>query len=136
MKPTVALVGAEFEENLSIRYLASSIEREGFEAVIIPFNDSAAAREIARRVSLLDPLVVGISVPFQMRARELLGIADLVKQSGVSPHVTAGGHFATFEYDNILRDFSGLDSVVRHDAGGRRAIGGFEIRDSSKGVEK
>ena len=47
MKPTVALVGAEFEENLSIRYLASSIEREGFEAVIIPFNDSAAAREIA-----------------------------------------------------------------------------------------
>lgn len=115
MKPTVALVGAEFEENLSIRYLASSIEREGFEAVIIPFNDSAAAREIARRVSLLDPLVVGISVPFQMRARELLGIADLVKQSGVSPHVTAGGHFATFEYDNILRDFSGLDSVVRHE---------------------
>ncbi len=90
MKPTVALVGAEFEENLSIRYLASSIERDGFEAVIIPFNDSAAAREIARRVSLLNPLVVGISVPFQMRALELLGIADLVKQSGVSPHVTAG----------------------------------------------
>lgn len=34
-----------------MRYLASSIEREGFEAVIIPFNDSAAAREMVRRIA-------------------------------------------------------------------------------------
>jgi radical SAM superfamily enzyme YgiQ (UPF0313 family) len=164
-KPLVALIGAEFEENLSIRYLASAVEADGFKAVIIPFNESNEARGIVQRVRDLEPLVVCISVPFQARAPELLALAEAIKGRGSSralrdalvpsapqgrgsatvvergaqieprvpeepraagrlegrghpgdaPHIAVGGHFATFEYRNILRDYPAVDSVVRHE---------------------
>jgi radical SAM superfamily enzyme YgiQ (UPF0313 family) len=114
-KPVVALIGAEFEENLSIRYLASAVEADGFRAVIIPFNESSEAREIVQRVRDLGPLVVCISVPFQARAPELLALARDIKAKRVETHIAVGGHFATFEYDNILRDFPAVDSIVRHE---------------------
>jgi anaerobic magnesium-protoporphyrin IX monomethyl ester cyclase len=59
--------------------------------------------------------VVGISVPFQLRAAELLGVAEALRARGFAGHITVGGHFATFEYENLLRDFPGIDSVVRHE---------------------
>ena len=76
MAPRVALIGSEFEENLSLRYLAASAAQEGFESVLIPFNDDARADQVARDVLAFDPLVVGISIPFQLRARESLALAD------------------------------------------------------------
>jgi anaerobic magnesium-protoporphyrin IX monomethyl ester cyclase len=36
----VALVGPELEENLSLRYLASSLTAAGFDCEIVPFNSS------------------------------------------------------------------------------------------------
>ena len=34
----VALIGPELEENLSLRYLAASLQRAGVESRILPFN--------------------------------------------------------------------------------------------------
>ena len=34
----VALVGAELEENLGLRYMVSMLEKQGHEAKIVPFN--------------------------------------------------------------------------------------------------
>jgi anaerobic magnesium-protoporphyrin IX monomethyl ester cyclase len=115
MPPVVALVGAEFEENLSLRYLAAAVDRAGFRAELVPFNDDARRAEVVRRVLELDPLVVGVSLPFQVRARQLLAIATDLRALGYRGHVCVGGHFATFEYENLLRDFPALDSVVRHE---------------------
>ena len=111
----VVLVGAEFEENLSLRYLASALAQDGVDAVLMPFNDPAQSEAVVREIGARDPVVVGISVPFQLRAREFLGLAQALRASGCRAHVTVGGHFATFEYDNILRDFPAIDSVVRHE---------------------
>jgi radical SAM superfamily enzyme YgiQ (UPF0313 family) len=111
----VALVGAEFEENLSLRYLASSISLDGFDPFILAFNTPADASRIAEHIVERSPSVVGISVPFQARAPELLGLGTTLRERGFEGHVCAGGHFATFEYENILRDFPAVDSVVRHE---------------------
>jgi len=111
----VALVGAELEENLSLRYLAASVAEDGFRPELIPFNAAADVERVVARIAALDPLVVGISVPFQTRARELVGLVGLLRARGVRAHVTLGGHFATFEYANLLRDFPAVDSVVRHE---------------------
>jgi radical SAM superfamily enzyme YgiQ (UPF0313 family) len=113
--PTVVLVGAEFEENLSLRYLASSVQQAGFTAEIVPFNTAGALSRAVDATLAAKPVVVGISVPFQLRARELLGLATALRRRGYEGHITIGGHFATFEYENILRDFSAIDSVVRHE---------------------
>ena len=115
MTRPVALIGAEFEENLSLRYLAAAIEAHGFVAEIVPFHDPAEAGAVVARVGALDPLVVGISVPFQLRAREFLGLAQSLRAAGSRAHIVAGGHFATFEYDNIMREFPAVDSIVRHE---------------------
>ncbi|MBI3180531.1 MAG: B12-binding domain-containing radical SAM protein [Myxococcales bacterium] len=115
MRPLVALVGAEFEENLSLRYLAAALEADGFEAVLVPFNGPDQRRIAADAVIASAPLAVGISMPFQHRAKELLGLAGELRERGYRGHVCAGGHFATFEYEAILRDFPAVDSVARHE---------------------
>ena len=115
LTPVVALVGAEYEENLSLRYLAAAVEQAGFRAEIVRFGDEVPGALIAHRVLALNPLVVGVSLPFQLRARQLLGVAAHLRELGYGGHVCVGGHFATFEYDNLLRDFPAIDSAVRHE---------------------
>ena len=112
---TVALVGSEFEENLSLRYLAAAVQAAGFRAEIVPYNDPGGREDALRRILARPPLVVGISVPFQLRARELLTLAEDLRARGYPGHLCVGGHFATFEYENLLRDFPAVDSVVRHE---------------------
>lgn len=111
----VALIGAEFEENLSLRYLASALASAGFDPSIVPFDESGARREVIDRIVRLDPMVVGISVPFQHRAGELLSLATDLRARGYRGHITVGGHFATFEYEPILRSHPAIDSAVRHE---------------------
>ncbi len=111
----VALVGAEFEENLSLRYLAAAVVRKGFGTGVIPYNDSAQLPRVIEAVLTAQPDVVGISVPFQARASELLAVATVLRAHGFTGHICAGGHFATFEYRNILRDVPAIDSVIRHE---------------------
>jgi radical SAM superfamily enzyme YgiQ (UPF0313 family) len=113
--PVVALVGAEYEENLSLRYLAAAVEAAGFRAEIVPFHDDAGRGQVVERVLAFQPLVVGLSLPFQLRAGEMLAVATDLRGRGYRGHICAGGHFATFEYASLLRDFPALDSVVRHE---------------------
>lgn len=63
MARPIVLIGAEFEENLSLRYLASAVQADGFETHIVPFNEASATRAITEQMHALDPLVVGISIP-------------------------------------------------------------------------
>jgi anaerobic magnesium-protoporphyrin IX monomethyl ester cyclase len=109
-RPRIALVGVEYEENLSLRYLAAAVEAAGFAAVVVPFGPEAVLAVLASAA-----IVCGISVPFQHRAGELLGFADALRAAGFTGHVVVGGHFATFEYANILRDHTAIDSVARHE---------------------
>jgi anaerobic magnesium-protoporphyrin IX monomethyl ester cyclase len=125
----VALIGSEFEENLSLRYLAAAVAQDGFESLLIPFNDARALDAIAREVVDADPLVVGISVPFQLRARESLALAQRIREAGSSAHITLGGHFATFEFEGILRDYPAVDSIVRHE-------GEFTLRELCTRVDR
>jgi hypothetical protein len=111
----VALVGSEYEENLSLRYLASALEARGVRAALVPFSEPGQLEDVVRAALVLEPLAVGISVPFQHRADELLALAGRLRARGYRGHICAGGHFATFEYASILRDVPALDSIVRHE---------------------
>jgi len=111
----VMLVGSEFEENLSIRYLASALAPTGLDTEILAFDDSSQKEGLIDAVIHSSPLVVGISVPFQARAEELLSFATSLRQRGYSGHVCVGGHFATFQYMEILSCVPAIDSIVRHE---------------------
>lgn len=116
--PHVALVGPEIEENLSLRYLAASVERAGFQAEIIPLaHDDEFGPALAAILGAVEPpAVVGVSLAFQWRARDFLALAIALRQGGYRGHITAGGHFATFAAAEILRDFPEIDSVCKQEA--------------------
>jgi radical SAM superfamily enzyme YgiQ (UPF0313 family) len=114
----VALVGPELEENLSLRYLASSLTAAGFEAEIVPFN---SPNDLPRVLAeLLDsgepPALVGLSLSFQRRAKDFFALSIALRQKRYTGHITAGGHFGTFACLEILRDFPEIDSICRNEA--------------------
>ena len=114
----VALVGPEFEENLSLRYLASSLEASGYAVEIVPFNYEYDLPAIASQIAGASepPLLIGLSLAFQWRAKDFLALAMALRQSGYTGHITAGGHFATFAAQDILKDFPELDSICRQES--------------------
>src|SRR5579859_1547386 len=112
----IALVGPEFEENLSLRYLSSSLRAGGFRAEILPFNRERDLPRIVAEIMEEPPLIVGLSLAFQWRAKDFLALALALREAGYRGHVTAGGHFATFASREILRDFPELDSICRQES--------------------
>jgi len=114
----VALVGPELEENLSLRYLASSLTAAGFKTEIVPFDSPGELPRVL--VALLDsgepPALVGLSLAYQRRAKDFFALSLALRQRGYTGHITAGGHFGTFACREILRDFPEIDSICRHES--------------------
>jgi anaerobic magnesium-protoporphyrin IX monomethyl ester cyclase len=118
VEPWIALVGPEVEENLSLRYLAASLEEAGLRAEIFGFNADCDFSRIVRRLreEPSPPLLVGLSLAFQWRAQDFLALGMALRAGGLRSHITAGGHFATFSAGELLRDFHELDSICRFEA--------------------
>jgi hypothetical protein len=86
----IALVGPEIEENLSLRYLASSLSAAGYASEIVPFcgerQFDAALRAILDAAE--PPLLVGLSLAFQWKATDTLALALALREGGYAGHVT------------------------------------------------
>jgi len=114
----IALVGPEIEENLSLRYIASSLAVAGYRSELVPFNQETDFGPALQSILGAEepPLAVGISLAFQWRARDFLAFAVALRDGGYKGHITMGGHFGTFASLEILTDFPEIDSIVRQEA--------------------
>jgi anaerobic magnesium-protoporphyrin IX monomethyl ester cyclase len=108
----VALIGAELEENLGLRYMASALEQKGHTATIVPFNEEAEIPNVVSQVIKLAPDIAGLSMVFTGRAKEFCRLAGALRTAGYTGHLTAGGHFAALNCTQLLTDFPALDSVA------------------------
>src|SRR3954452_9165443 len=101
----IALVGPELEENLSLRYLAASLQQAGFESRILAFNSEQDFPAVLASIlgAPEPPFAVGLSLAFQWRAPDFLALAVALREEGYAGHITAGGHFATFAAAELLR---------------------------------
>lgn len=115
---SIALVGPEIEENLSLRYLAAVLQEAGHGADIVAFNQDADFGPILQRILETNPDLVGVSLAFQWKASDYLALAVALREGGYGGHITIGGHFATFAALELLGDFPEVDSVVRQEAEG------------------
>ena len=107
----VALVGAELEENLALRYMASALESKGHEVDIVPFNTEEDVPAAVSQAQRFQPQMVGLSMIFTGRAREFCHLAQALRDSGYKGHLIAGGHFASFNCERLLNDYPAFDSV-------------------------
>ncbi len=108
----VVLIGAELEENLGLRYMASALEQRGHAATIVPFGEEAETPNVVSQVIKLAPDIAGLSMVFTGRAREFCRLAGELRKAGFTGHVTAGGHFAALNCTQLLNDFPAFDSVA------------------------
>jgi anaerobic magnesium-protoporphyrin IX monomethyl ester cyclase len=108
----VALVGAELEENLGLRYMAAVLEERGHQVELVPFNTEHDITSATQQVNAYAPEITGLSMVFTGRAREFCRLAQAVRAHGYRGHIIAGGHFACLNCENLLRDFPAFDSVA------------------------
>lgn len=108
----VALLGAELEENLGLRYMAAVLERDGHLVELVPFNSAADIPSAVQRVVESGADLAGLSMVFTGRAREFCRLAAALREGGFSGHLTCGGHFACLNCETLLRDFPAFDSVA------------------------
>ena len=104
----VALIGAELEENLALRYIASSLEACGHNVDIVPFNSEQDTESAVRQTLAFEPQIVGLSMIFTARGREFCRLAKRIREAGFRGHVIAGGPFASFNCECLVTEFPGL----------------------------
>ena len=109
----VLLAGPDFEENLSIRYLASSLQAKRHEASLAVFNSADDVETVAEQAGEAE--IVGLSVCFQSRAQEFLTLARRIKQLHPGKLIVAGGHYASCSAQPLLEHHPELDIIVIHE---------------------
>jgi len=120
----VLLVGPDFEENLSIRYLSSSLLAAGHDTILAAFNSPADTMAVFNAAR--DAEIVGLSMCFQSRAQEFLRLAQLMKSRNPSQLIVAGGHYASCAAEPLLAHHPEIDIIVIHE--GERTL--VEIADA------
>lgn len=108
----VALIGAELEENLGIRYIASSLESRGHSVEIVPFNSEQDIPSAVRQALAFEPRIVGLSMVFTSRGREFCRLAKAIREAGFRGHIIAGGPFASFNCERLVTEFLDFNSVA------------------------
>jgi anaerobic magnesium-protoporphyrin IX monomethyl ester cyclase len=108
----VALLGAELEENLGLRYMASALAQNGHLVEIIPFNTESDIAQAVQQVVDFEPQLAGLSMVFTGRGREFCKLAQAMRTGGYRGHIVAGGHFAALNCERLLQDFPAFDSVA------------------------
>ena len=123
----VLLVGPDFEENLSIRYLSSALQAAGHDTTLAAFNNLADVLVVTKAAEGAD--MVGLSMCFQSRMNEFLQLARQIKFIHPSKLVVAGGHYASCAAEPLLLNHAEIDLVVIHE--GERSL--VEIADAGIG---
>jgi anaerobic magnesium-protoporphyrin IX monomethyl ester cyclase len=109
--PTVLLIGFQDQDNLGLRYLLSSVRQAGFSGRIETYtSESGPIVALAER---LKPDVIGFSLIFQYMSPAFARVIDALRLAGCRSHITIGGHYPSFDSEEVLRRIPGADSVVR-----------------------
>jgi len=116
----IAIVGADFEENIGVGMIAAAAAQAGHEVQIVAFNAPGDADDVVTKTMAGSPDVIGLSIQFQHRAHEFLLLSRRLRAAGFAGHVTCGGQFPTLAWGEVLSGGHGVDSIVLHE--GERSI--------------
>lgn len=107
------LVGFQDQDNLGLRYLSSAARSAGHAPEIATYEADPSA--LARQVLDGGYDFVGLSLIFQYMTPGFAAAVAALREAGVTAHISMGGHYPSFAYEEVLRGAPGLDSIVRFD---------------------
>lgn len=111
MTQNVILVAYQDQDNLGVGYLASVIQKAGFHPVMVDYRlGQDRILEIARERR---PLAIGFSIIFQFQTSEFQYLMKHLRANSVDCHFTAGGHYPSLRWREVLQRVPELDSIVR-----------------------
>jgi radical SAM superfamily enzyme YgiQ (UPF0313 family) len=101
------------EFDLATAYLASALRTEGFSVEIIDGSlEELTIAELRKRILARPARVIGLSVWLHRLVRDAEELVQELRHAGIASHITMGSHSPTFLYEDLLRNNTGLDSVV------------------------
>ena len=106
----LAFVAFEEQDNLGVGYVASVLIRNGFTVEILDFR--LGPDVILQYLRNLDPLAVGFSVIFQHYIDDFRELIQFLRRNGLTCHFSAGGHYPSLRYQQIMEQIPELDTVV------------------------
>ena len=108
----VLLIGFEDQENLGLRYIASSLRKKKipFKIKAFQYNNT---EDILSSINLEKPKIVGFSLIFQRMFNDFKELILYLRKNSVNCHFTIGGHFPSLSPYTTLELIPELDSVVR-----------------------
>lgn len=127
MKPEIVLVRLKghkdlketadhLSEPLGLQYLASYLRENGHSVSIIDGLTSwRTSEEVVGEILKANPKIVGFTITFQEYIQENLRVASILVKSGLNAHITMGGHFPSACHEMLLKNFSQIDSIIRHE---------------------
>lgn len=137
---TVVIVNAQGDsvelrsrmEHPGLQALAAVLQKNGFEAEIFDSNFlQMSTKDTAREICDRSPAIVGFTT-YYTNTSSSLRIAAELRRVGFTGHITMGGHHATFNAVEILKDHPEIDSVIRGEGEGalldltRRTVEGHQ----------
>jgi len=102
----------EIYEHIGLGYMAALLKKNNIEVKILDMHvNKATLQEVKREIEGLKPKLVGISIPFQDYGPQALNLAAQIKELG-DFHLTVGGIYPTFDYEEILLSNPKVNSVI------------------------
>ncbi|MBI5312786.1 MAG: cobalamin B12-binding domain-containing protein [Methylocystis sp.] len=107
------LVGFQDQDNLGLRYLSSAARSAGHETEIATYEADPSA--LVRQVLAGGYDFIGLSLIFQYMTPSFASAVAALREAGFKAHISMGGHYPSFAYEEVMRGAPGLDSIVRFD---------------------
>jgi hypothetical protein len=100
-------------QNHSLGRLAAATRAGGFTAEVVPFRGFTDIDQVTAAVSKASPRVFGVSLQTTESALASVVLVEMLRRRGFIGVIVAGGHFATLNAEELMREVGALDVVIR-----------------------
>jgi len=100
-------------ENIGLGYLGSTLKAKGYDAEILDEEIQDITRnETLEKLKEAD--LIGFTATARPQIYSVIDVSNELRKRGYGGHITAGGHFPTFMFRELLEN-SNLDSIVLYE---------------------
>ena len=100
------------QEHTGLGYIGAVCKNAGHEVYIINAQfENIDKCEVLRRIVEYKPDVIGISV-YEELLSDTVSLIENIKENDSNTTVIIGGHYATFNSENLLKSIPGIDFIV------------------------